>query len=242
MNSQKAACLGCPSYVWRDGQERRLQLIRQYIPLEGARILDVGCGLGLYVQQFLKFTSDVHGIDIDHQRVQQAQRTLPNILQASAEDLPYPSGFFDIVFSNEVLEHVRDDRAAVQEAYRVLRPYGHLVVFAPNRLYPFETHGCFVRGKYYFGNIPLINYLPNSLRRRLCPHVRAYTKRGLQRLFADLPGKFVVHRCIFAGYDRIALHHLFFAKLLRETTYRLEHSPFQFLGLSHLVIFEKHLA
>ena len=53
--SADAARLGEPSYVWRSGQERRLQLIRRYIPLEGRRILDVGCGIGTYVRRFRDF-------------------------------------------------------------------------------------------------------------------------------------------------------------------------------------------
>jgi len=94
----------------------------------------------------------VYGIDVDPEKVCQASQTLPNIECASVESLPYPDDFFDLVFSHEVLEHVPDDRAAVAEAYRVLKPGGHLVVFVPNRLYPFETHGIYWRGTYRFGN------------------------------------------------------------------------------------------
>src|SRR4051794_25366784 len=45
----KAIRLGHPSYVWRSGQDRRLTQIRRYVPLEKQRILDIGCGLGMYV-------------------------------------------------------------------------------------------------------------------------------------------------------------------------------------------------
>ena len=48
--------LGNPSFVWRFGQDRRLNLIRQYVPLAGARILDIGCGLGVYVRKFREFS------------------------------------------------------------------------------------------------------------------------------------------------------------------------------------------
>ena len=57
--------LGNPSFVWRFGQDRRLNLIRHYAPLEGARILDIGCGLGVYVRKFREFSDRVCGIDID---------------------------------------------------------------------------------------------------------------------------------------------------------------------------------
>jgi SAM-dependent methyltransferase len=97
--------------------------------------------------------------------------------------LPYASASIDLVLSHEVLEHVEDDRLAVAEIVRVLRPGGRAVIFVPNRRYPFETHGIYWRGVYRFGNIPLVNYLPDALRDRLAPHVRAYTAAGLRRLF-----------------------------------------------------------
>jgi SAM-dependent methyltransferase len=235
----KAIELGHPSYVWRDGQERRVQLIRQYVSLDGARILDVGCGLGLYVRRFRAFTEDVHGVDIDADKVLEASVALPNIRQASAEHLPYPDETFDMLLSHEVLEHVSDDRAAVREAHRVLKPGGRLVVFAPNRLYPFETHGVYWRGKYHYGNIPLVNYLPDVLRAKLCPHVRAYTFRGLRRLFEGLPGRIVVHHYLFAGYDNILARRPGLGRFLRRVTYALEGTPLSVLGLSHFVVYER---
>lgn len=235
----RAITLGHPSYVWREGQERRLRLIQQHVRLEGARILDVGCGLGLYVQRFRAFGDDVHGVDVDAAKVGQASRTLPNIQVASAEQLPYAEGTFDLVLLHEVLEHLEDDLAAVCEAHRVLRPRGRLVVFAPNRLYPFETHGIYWRGEYHVGNYPLVNYMPSAVRARFCPHVRAYTARGLRRLLAGLPGKTLVHRRIFAGYDNVVTRRPALGRLLRGITYALEGTPLEALGLSHFLVYEK---
>ena len=45
---------------------------------------------------------------------------------------------------------------------RVTGVGGRIVVFVPNRLYPFETHGIYWRGRYRFGNTPLISWLPGS--------------------------------------------------------------------------------
>ena len=80
-----------------------------------------------------------------------------------------------------MIEHVTDDAAAAAEMVRVVAPGGRIVIFCPNRLYPFETHGHYWRGRYHFGNTPLINYLPDPLRNRLAPHVRAYTGAGAAR-------------------------------------------------------------
>ncbi len=237
----KAIELGRPSYVWRSGQSRRLGLIRRYVKLQGARVLDVGCGLGLYVKELQANGADAWGTDIDAEKVAEASLTQPQISQAPAEALPFADGTFDAILLNEVLEHVDDDRRAVAEAWRTLKPGGRMVIFAPNRLYAFETHGVFWRGKYHFGNIPLVNYLPDSLRAQLCPHVRAYTGAGLRRLFAGLAGRIVVHTQVYPGYDKIASRHRLVARALRGLTYTLEHTPLRIFGLSHLLVFEKQL-
>ena len=239
ISPEKAIALGHPSYVWRAGQERRLNMIRAHVPLDGARLLDVGCGLGMYVRRFRAFSEDVHGVDVDAERVAEASRNLPNIRQAPAEALPYEDDAFDMVLLHEVLEHVDDDRAAVREAWRVLAPGGRMVIFAPNRWYPFETHGVYWRGRYRFGNIALVNYLPDGLRKRLCPHVRAYTRAGLRRLFEGLGGAFVSERRIYAGYDNIAARSPALGRALRGVSYALESTPLGLFGLSHFVVFEK---
>ena len=238
MTADKAITLGHPSYVWRAGQERRFAMIAQHAQLQGARILDVGCGLGLYVQRFRDYSDAVYGVDVDPERVREASERLPNITQASAERLPYPDGMFDVVLSHEVLEQVPSDRAAVREALRVLKPGGRLVVFVPNRLYPFETHGAYWGGRYHFGNIPLVNWLPNPLRARLCPHVRAYTRRDLRALFAGEAGRIVMLRTIYAGYDNIIARWPRFGRCVRSVTYALERTPLQALGLSHFLVYE----
>jgi SAM-dependent methyltransferase len=238
--ADKAITLGHPSYVWGFGQERRLELMRRYAPLEGRAILDVGCGLGAYVGAFRRYSQDVHGVDIDGEKIMEAGRHLPNLCVAPAEALPYRDGTFDVVLSHEVIEHVRDDRQAVAEAVRVLRqPGGRLVIWAPNRLYPFETHGAYWGGTYHFGNIPLVNYLPDAVRARFCPHVRAYTRRGLRDLLRGLPVEVVAHTQVYPGYDKVVHRRPALGRVLRGVTYFLESTPLRAFGLSHLLVVEK---
>jgi SAM-dependent methyltransferase len=239
LNQDKAIELGHPSYVWRAGQDRRLDLINQYAPLHGKRILDVGCGLGMYVRAMRAFSPDVYGVDIDAEKVAKISAELPNIQQSPAETLPFADGFFDVILSHEVIEHVNDDAQAIREAQRCLKPGGRLVVFCPNRLYPFETHGAYFGSRYVFGNIPLVNWLPDPLRRRFAPHVRAYTAAGLRRLFAGLPGRFIVHTQIYPGYDNVVARRPRLGQVLRSVTYALESTPLRAFGLSHLVVWEK---
>jgi SAM-dependent methyltransferase len=138
-----------------------------------------------------------------------------------------------------VIEHVDDDRVAVAEMVRVLGPGGRLVLFCPNRLYPFETHGHYWRGRYHFGNTPLINYLPDRLRDRLAPHVRAYTTGDLRALLAGLPVSIILHTQIYPGYDKVVARYPALGRWMRWATYSLEHTPLRAFGLSHFLVAEK---
>lgn len=238
-DQEQAARRGNPSFVWRAGQERRLALVRRYAPLEGQRILDVGCGVGMYTHAFLRFSPEVYGIELELDRAREAQIRARGVAQAVGEALPFPADAFDVVFSHEVLEHVNDDRLAAQELVRVARPGGCIVVFVPNRLYPYETHGIYWRNTYRFGNIPLVNWLPDPLRNRLAPHVRTYTARGLRALFAGEPVREVALTQIFPGYDNVVARKPRLGRLLQAITYALERTPLRVWGLSHLLVLEK---
>jgi SAM-dependent methyltransferase len=234
----KAASRGLPSYVWRAGQERRFQMVRRWVELSDRRLLDVGCGVGMYTEAFSRHTPHVFGIEVEHERALEA-RDGARVIQAIGERLPFPDATFDVVFSHEVLEHVSDDRACVAEMVRVTRPSGRIVIFVPNRFYFFETHGIFWRGRYHFGNVPLVNWLPTPLRDRLAPHVRAYTAGGLRELFRRLPVRIIHQSQIFPGYDNVVALAPRLGRALRAVTYTLERTPLRIFGLSHFLVVEK---
>lgn len=239
-NLDKAALRGEPSYVWRSGQERRLAMIRAAAGerLRGC-VLEDGAGVGEYLRRMSAEARQAAGLEIDFERAAEA-RTAGNAMVCGAgEGLPFPSNHFDLVLSHEVLEHVADDRQAAAEIARVLRPGGRLVLFVPNRGYPFETHGIYWRGKYHFGNKPLVNYLPRALRDRLAPHVRIYTAGDLEKLFAGLPLRVVERRIIFGAYDNIIARWPGPGKALRAVLQALEKTPLRIFGLSHFWVLEK---
>ena len=63
----------------------------------------------------------------------------------------------------------------------MLAPGGHIIIYAPNRLYPFETHGFFFAGKYHGPcNLPIVaNWVPNFVRDYFAPF--AFRESGLKR-------------------------------------------------------------
>lgn len=236
----KAALRGEPSYVWRAGQQRRLDMIARVAEerIHGA-VLENGCGVGMYVEKLTGLGARVIGLEYDFERAVEARLRSKEIFNAAGEFIPLPDSTFDLLLSHEVIEHVQDDRAAVQEMIRVLKPGGRAVIFCPNRGYPFETHGVYWSGKYYFGNKPFINYLPRVLRDKLAPHVRVYSRRDIQKLFDGLQVKFIERTVIFGAYDNIIARFGAFGKFLRAVLQFLEATPLKGLGLSHFWVVEK---
>jgi SAM-dependent methyltransferase len=245
---EKAARCGEPSYVWRAGQERRLDMLLEAAGERlGGEVLENGCGVGMYVQHLAPHSRRIYGLEYDYARAVQAHRSIqayPNarILCAAGEALPFPVATFDFILSHEVLEHVLDDRQAALEMVRTLRPGGRIALFVPNRGYPFETHGVYWRGSYRFGNIPLVNYLPRRLRRRLAPHVRIYTAGDLAKLFHGLPVEVIRRTIIFGAYDNIIARRPWLGKLVRAGLQFLERTPLRIFGLSHFWVIEKKAA
>ena len=239
-NLDKAALRGEPSYVWRAGQQRRLEMI---VRAAGERIkgciLENGCGVGMYVEHLSSYGGTVVGLEYDFERAAEAGLNSPHILNAAGEFVPLPSSTFELILSHEVLEHVQDDRAAVCEMVRVLKPGGRAVIFVPNRGYPFETHGIYWKGRYSFGNKLFINYLPRALRNQLAPHVRVYSKEDLQQLFEELPVKLIQRTIIFGAYDNIIARFGPLGKILRGVLQFMERTPLKIFGLSHFWVVEK---
>jgi SAM-dependent methyltransferase len=237
---QKAALRGAPSYVWRAGQQRRLGMILTAAGDRArGRVLVDGCGVGAYLTQLAGSANQAVGLDIEMERAQESHTRTGQVLCAAGEHLPFPSDYFDLVLSHEVLEHVQDDRQAIGEAVRVLASGGRLVLFVPNRGYPFETHGIYWRGRYHFGNIPLVNYLPRRYRNRLAPHVAVYSRHDLEVLFSGLPVRYIQRTMVFGAYDNIIARSPAAGNAIRSLTKWLEKTPMRVFGLSHFWVVEK---
>ncbi|MCA9386456.1 class I SAM-dependent methyltransferase [Candidatus Dojkabacteria bacterium] len=246
----KFAHLGKPGAAFSKGFQRRLDLIVKQVDLKDKKILDQGCGEGVWMNQFSKFTSpnNVYGSDIDPEskvnyELQITNSTdfvpIENYRICPAEELDFKDNFFDIVFSNEVLEHVNDDKKSVEEVSRVLKPGGYYIVFTPNRGWPFETHGIFFNGKYYWGNIPFLPWMPKFIFKKFAPHVRNYSNREIESLFDKSIWDVTYHKHVFPGFDGAVRRFGIFGKLLQWKFHFLEKTPLHFFGISHFIIAKK---
>lgn len=153
--------------------DKRLHVLLPFLAPGKTRLLDCGCGAGDYVLALAdRYGIDAFGVEYSSDKVRQAHRheTLKDrVHEGNLEAVPFPDTDFDVALLNEVLEHVPDEQKALTEIRRVLRPGGLLVVFSPNRWFPFETHGVVLKssGRMLPPYVPLIPYIPLSVGRRL---------------------------------------------------------------------------
>lgn len=111
----------------------------------GDRVLDLGCGGGRHAFECYRRGALVVALDRSATEVAEVERMFTGMREAGepapgafavavrgdAYRLPFPDGAFDVVIASEILEHIPDDRDAIAEAARVVRPGGTLAVTVP---------------------------------------------------------------------------------------------------------------
>ena len=97
------------------------------------RVLDIGCGTGFNLQQLnANGLTDATGLDVAPEAIAYCRdRGFRRLVRGDGARLPFRGASFDIVLALDLIEHISDDRAALAEVARVLRPGGTIILFTP---------------------------------------------------------------------------------------------------------------
>ncbi len=120
--------------------------------VEGKRVLDAGCGPGVYSEWLIERGAEVVAVDASPKMVELAKRRLGSVTDVRQANLSKPLTFldsssFDIVLSPLVLEYIEDWGSTFAEFYRVLRPDGHFVFSVTHPLFDY----IYFKSNNYFG-------------------------------------------------------------------------------------------
>jgi SAM-dependent methyltransferase len=148
----------------------------------GPEVLNGGAGQGTLSRRLAELGFEVTSTDVSPEAVELLRERAPgDVLEADLTSLPFEDARFDAAVLGEVLEHIENDRGALAEVARVLRPQGVLAVSVPANP---KLHG------------------PSDV---WAGHLRRYTRPEL--LEACSGAGFTVHRCLGWGFPVSRLYH-----------------------------------
>lgn len=187
--------IGGPRHYYRE--TLIMKTIKSILP--SGKILDIGCGTGSLMLQLTLSGYNVSGADLSDECIRLTKDRMktfapdakPIIKRCNAEDINFSDGQFDALIAAEILEHVEDDRRAVKEFYRLLKPKGICLITVP------------------------ANQNLWDISDEMAGHKRRYSRDDLMRLFNSQP--FKVEKVLFMGFPIMRLYHrIVFLKWARQ--------------------------
>lgn len=135
------------------------------------RLLDIGCGNGIYLMQLKKLgwdpASQLFGLEFPNEALKHLRQEGMNIIEGDLYKNDLPENFFDVVTLRHVIEHFPEPLSAMEKIRRTLKPGGEILILAPN-FRSVEAMFLF-REKWYNIDAPrhLFHYTPATMRKLL---------------------------------------------------------------------------
>jgi len=114
----------------------------------GTRVLDVGCGVGQVVARLTEAGCEAHGVDVSEPNIERARQFSERCQIYDGKRLPFPDQHFASVGALNVLEHVDEPEAFINELVRVVQLGGRVILSSPNffRVFGFRDYHPKMRG------------------------------------------------------------------------------------------------
>jgi SAM-dependent methyltransferase len=114
-------------------------LISKYGILKNSSILELGCGRGEFLNEFIENGLEGHGVDLSNFSINYCPKAKISVIDMTKEKIPYQDSSFDVVYSKSFIEHFYYPEKIFEEAYRVLKPGGILITLTPEWEYIYKS-------------------------------------------------------------------------------------------------------
>jgi len=194
---------------WKKSQNIKFLSLLEFNP--NAKVIDLGCGDGEFTLRIKSKigASEVYGVDIYEPSIEKARMKGIKVIKHDLNEFPYPfdDNTFDVVVSNQVIEHLIYPVRFLREVYRILKPKGYVVISTENLASwdnilalvlgytPFSME--FDNGLWKIGN-PLSPHNREIIDLNIPPHVRIFSFKGLVELMEFIG--FKIEKIVGSGH------------------------------------------
>ena len=169
---------GKSAIILNSDHQRMLTIVKEINKTKNKlKILDVGCARG-YLSGALKKLGEntICGIELSEIAAKEAEKYLDEVIIGNIEeiDLPYPTGYFDVIICSNILEHLFDPKNTLIKLKRYLNKDGVLLVILPNVAH-YTVRLALLRGKWEYQDTGILDV----------GHIRFFTKKSAVRMFKE---------------------------------------------------------
>ena len=163
--------------------------MQAYMPKGATHVLDVGCSNGEFGQGIKKLSgAEVWGIEPMESYARQAEEKLDKVFTSSVENaiVQLPDNYFDVIYCNDVLEHLLDPYAVLEALKAKLKPKGKVISSIPNIRYFRAFFKILFKGEW--------DYADEGIMDRT--HVRFFTKKSIRKMYENAGYHVEIHEGI----------------------------------------------
>jgi 2-polyprenyl-3-methyl-5-hydroxy-6-metoxy-1,4-benzoquinol methylase len=161
----------------------------EFFPSNAKTVLDVGCGQGIFAQQIKDiYETETWGIEYMPSHAEEAKKHLDKVFVGECEKFldDLPNDYFDVIYFNDVLEHLIDPYMVLNKMKEKLTDKGRIISSIPNIRYHSALKMLVLKKEWMYQESGVMDHT----------HVRFFTKKSIKRMYETLGFKIISHKGI----------------------------------------------